>query len=262
MRQADWPVVEVHELQRLRQPAFGAEVSEHALGNQHGAERDRNHQDRRDRSLVARLVAHAEGNRQRQRHVDDRHRKREIEGGVERAPQMAVGEELGVVGEPVALRRLEGQDQPVEERVDEKKQHEYHCRRDEDERAHYTASAGYTSTRSGGTLMRTASPSAADAGMRACSSTPEAVRTSTSESRPQYSTASMRPARLPAASSAMSSGRIAAMARRSSGCFATPSRRSPLPPSTTALPLTCLTSSSSTLRYPMKRATWRFAGCA
>src|SRR3977135_3548309 len=177
---------------------------------------------------------------------------------------MAVPEDFFLIREPVALRRLEGQDQPVEERVDEKEQHEYHCRHDQDEGAHYAASAGYTSTRSGGTLIRTASPSTADADMRACSRTPEAVRTSTSTARPQHPSAVVRPSmRFTVDFSTMkSSGRMAATARRWSGCFATPSRRSPLRPTTTALPDISMTSSSRTLRYPMKRSTSRFAGCA
>ena len=56
VRQPDRPVVEVQELQELRQPALRAEVGQHALGDQHGAERDRHHEDRRDPALVARLA--------------------------------------------------------------------------------------------------------------------------------------------------------------------------------------------------------------
>src|SRR5207302_9652989 len=122
-----------------------------------------------------------------------RDRQREVERGQNGAPQVAVGEELLVVREPAALVGIEREQQAVGERVDEEQQQERHRRPEQQERGHL-ASAGYTSTRAAGTESGIASPGAARAVLRTCSSCP-AARTSTSQSRPQYSAISTVPER-------------------------------------------------------------------
>ena len=119
----------------MGEPALGPEVRQHPLGDQHGAQRDRHDQDRRDQPLVAALDAHPEGDRQRDADVDDRGRQRELQRRPDRRPQVVGREELVVVREPAAFRRRERQPQPVEERIDEQREHEQRRRRGEQQRA-------------------------------------------------------------------------------------------------------------------------------
>ena len=135
VRKPDRTVVQMEELQELGKPSLGAEVRQHAFGDQHGAERDRHDQDRRHPALIRRLDPHLERDRQRQPDVDQRRRKREPQRGPDRRPEIVGGEEVRVVGERPALLGRERQPQSVEERVDEQQQHEQRGRRHQQQRA-------------------------------------------------------------------------------------------------------------------------------
>ncbi len=84
-------------------------------------------------------------------------------------------EEAEIVGEPAALLRLEREDEPVEERVDEEQQHDEYPRHCEERgpvelalgRGHRPLSRGKTRTRSGATAQRAEVPGATFRELRA-----------------------------------------------------------------------------------------------
>ena len=178
-------------------------------GDQHGAERDRDDEDRRDQALVAAISArilNAIGSASPT--LISVAGSASLQRGPDRRPQVVGREEVRVVGERAALLRVERQRESVEERIDEQQHHE------QPPPARPAAACGRTArapaapqrrppfmrlTRSGrpararpGRARATLSPSAGVPVARTCSSVPDAVITSTSESRPQYSTLSTR----------------------------------------------------------------------
>ena len=106
VRKTDRPFVQMEELQELRQPSLRAEIGQHAFCDEHGAERDRNDEDRRHPALIAGLDAHLVGDGQREADVDQCRRQRELERRPDRRPKVVSREKMLVVAKPPALLRL------------------------------------------------------------------------------------------------------------------------------------------------------------
>jgi hypothetical protein len=151
----DAPIV-VHEAYRSRgetggeqqavEPALRPQVVEQPLGNQHRAERDRQHEDRGEQALMAQQ-AHAHGDRDRHQDVEHGHRQRQPQRRADGLIQERVGEEALIVGEPADLlgtgARLERKKKTIEERVDEQPQDEQR-RRQHEQRSTVDAALGQT----------------------------------------------------------------------------------------------------------------------
>ena len=72
MGQPDWAIINVQQLQELRQPSARPKIREHAFRDQHRAERDWNDEQGCDPALIARLAPQLERDRQREADVQDR----------------------------------------------------------------------------------------------------------------------------------------------------------------------------------------------
>src|SRR5262249_49808401 len=135
----------------------------------------------------------------------------DLQGDPDGVALVRVAEELPVVGERSgAVQGLEGQAQPVQERVDEQQDDQDQAGQQEQQGAvdaplgeavpqrraprrgrRHDRSAGKTSTRSLGTHTATVSPRATRSGVRSRSAWPEGSRACTASSRPWYSTTSI-----------------------------------------------------------------------
>ena len=134
-RQEDAPVVvdEQHRVlddaqshQHPIEPAARTEIGQQPLGHQHRAERDRHHEDRRQQPRIGHQ-ANAQRHRDGEHDIHQRRRHRDQQRRADRVVQKWIGEERRVIREPPALFRREGQKQPVQERIDEQRQHDEHA---------------------------------------------------------------------------------------------------------------------------------------
>src|SRR5690606_8970067 len=210
--------VVVHELQRLVdqpgleqrpvEPALAAGEDQQSLRGEHGAERDRQHEQRREQTLAPEPVPQDHRDRDRREHVEQRRRQREPHRDPDGVEHERVAEDRHVVGEGAAAplllhgrRRLDGEPDAVGERVDEQRDRHHEPRHQQEQgrvdaplrepvpqarggplrvagpAGHAATScgtgassdSGNTSTRSTGAVSRTAPPTAGGAADRAWS---------------------------------------------------------------------------------------------
>src|SRR5690606_31833311 len=252
--------------QRPVEPALAPGEDQQALGGEHGAERDRQHEQRGEQALAPEPVPQHHRDRDRREHVEQRGRQREPHRDPDGVEHERVAEERHVVGEHAAAplllhrrRRLDGEPDAVGERVDEQRDcHHEPWHQEEQGRVdaplgqavpqarggplRATRAAGHaatscgtgassdsgnTSTRSPVAVSRTAPPTTGGVADRARSMTSPAC-TLTACSRPWYSTTATAPPIAPAPPSAAAPGPATT---KSSGRTATrtlsPARRAP-----------------------------------
>src|SRR5690606_863546 len=271
-------------------PALPSGEDQQTLRGEHGAERDRQHEQRREQTLAPEPVPQDHRDRDRREHVEQRRRQREPHRDPDGVEHERVAEDRHVVGEGAAAplllhgrRRLDGEPDAVGERVDEQRDRHHEPRHQQEQgrvdaplrepvpqarggplrvagpAGHAATScgtgassdSGNTSTRSTGAVSRTAPPTAGGVADRAWSITSPAC-TLTACSRPWYSTTATVPPISPAAPSGPGPEPATA---KSSGRTATrtrsPARRPPTArPVSRAPPSSPVPGSSTTASLP------------